>query len=90
MSGVSIGDKFIVEAQSAVIHNFDSNIVVAGVPARRLRSISDYLIKTDPTQLYEPDYEYAKLNDISTRHILRFREKVYRAMGFQPYKAIKC
>lgn len=90
MPSVSIGDKVIVEAQSAVIHNFDSNIVVAGVPARRLRSISDYLITTDPTQLYEPDYEYAKLNDISTRHILRFREKVHRAMGFQPYKAIKC
>lgn len=39
LKGVTIGDGSVVAANSVVTHDVDSNIVVAGIPARKIKDI---------------------------------------------------
>ena len=45
MPGVSIGNNCIIGCGSIVTHSVPDNSVVAGIPARRIESIADYISK---------------------------------------------
>lgn len=45
MPGVTIGDNIIIDAGSIVTKSFPSDVVIAGVPARIIRSSKEYLEK---------------------------------------------
>lgn len=51
--GVIIGSNVIIGANSMVTHDIPSNVVVAGNPARVIRSIEDYYEKRKQLQLNE-------------------------------------
>lgn len=42
LPGVSVGDNVVIGAHSVVSKNIPSNVVAAGIPARVIKSISDY------------------------------------------------
>ncbi len=44
LPGVTIGDNVVVGARSVVSKNVPSNTVVAGVPARPIKSVDEYLV----------------------------------------------
>lgn len=48
MPGVVIGDNVIIGAGSIVTRNIPSNCVVAGVPAKVIRSLDEYCEKVSP------------------------------------------
>lgn len=43
LPGVTIGDNCIIAAGSIVTHNVPSNSVIGGVPAKKIKSIEEYL-----------------------------------------------
>lgn len=45
MPGVSIGDNVIIGAGSVVTKNVESNTIVAGIPAKKLKSVMEYYEK---------------------------------------------
>jgi acetyltransferase-like isoleucine patch superfamily enzyme len=52
LPGVTIGDNVVVGAGSIVTKDVPSNSVVAGVPARYIKSIDDYWKSIEPRALY--------------------------------------
>ncbi|MBW8191631.1 acyltransferase [Neiella marina] len=48
MPGVTVGDNVVIGAYSVVTKNIPSNTVVAGVPARFIKSIDDYRSGMEP------------------------------------------
>lgn len=54
MPGVTIGDNVIIGAGAVVTKNIPDNTVVAGVPARPIKSITDYMNK------HIADFDYTK------------------------------
>jgi len=56
LPGTSIGNRCIIGAGSVVKGNFPSNSVIAGVPARVIKTVDDYL-------------EKAKMNSIGLGHL---------------------
>ena len=64
MDGVQIGDRVIVGAGSVVTKSVPSNAVVAGVPARFIRSFDSY--EKDALQDYPSDADL-KGDDLETR-----------------------
>jgi acetyltransferase-like isoleucine patch superfamily enzyme len=52
LPGVTIGDNVVVGAGSIVTKNVPSNCVVAGVPARYIKSIDDYWKSIESRTLY--------------------------------------
>lgn len=51
--GVTIGDNVVIGAGSVVTSDCESNGVYAGVPARKIMSIDDYLNKRKEAQFFE-------------------------------------
>ncbi|MBE5991552.1 MAG: acyltransferase [Paenibacillaceae bacterium] len=45
LPGITIGDNCIIGANSVVTHNIPNNCVVAGSPARIVKSLDDYYLK---------------------------------------------
>lgn len=41
MPGVTIGDNVIIGANAVVTHSFPNNVVIAGVPARIIKSLDN-------------------------------------------------
>ena len=51
LPGVSIGDNVVVGAGAVVTRDIESNCVVAGVPAKPIRSLADYWQAVEPRLL---------------------------------------
>lgn len=51
--GVTIGDNVIIGTGSVVTHDCESNSVYAGVPARKIMTITEYLNKREALQFEE-------------------------------------
>lgn len=69
MPGVRIGKNSIVAAGSVVTKSFPEGSVIAGVPAKRIKSIDEYIIKNkdlliDTKQLTESEKQEYILNNI--------------------------
>jgi acetyltransferase-like isoleucine patch superfamily enzyme len=52
MPGVTIGNRVIIAAGSIVTKDIPDNSVVAGVPARVIKSVDDYLLKAQANSLH--------------------------------------
>ncbi len=54
LPGVTVGNNVVIGAGSVVVSNIPSDSIVAGVPARRIRSVEEYesriLPRCDPTK----------------------------------------
>jgi maltose O-acetyltransferase len=81
MPGITIGDNVVIGALSIVTKNVPSNSVVAGVPARVICNIDEYLAKVKQEELFEPDYDYAATGAIRPKQTLAFQVKVYNQLG---------
>lgn len=57
LPGVSIGDNCIIGAGSVVTHNIENESVVAGNPARKVSSYSDFILKHKCYMESKPCYE---------------------------------
>lgn len=55
MYNVRIGSNVIVAAGSVVTHDLEPNAVYAGVPARRVKSIEEYMEKLSANPPYPPE-----------------------------------
>jgi maltose O-acetyltransferase len=80
MPGVTIGNDVVIGALSIVTKDVPSNSVVAGVPARVLCSIEEYMTKVKPEELFEPDYDYIAIT-VRPKQALAFQAKVYKQLG---------
>jgi acetyltransferase-like isoleucine patch superfamily enzyme len=63
MPGVTIGNNVIIGARAVVTKDVPDNCVVAGMPARIIKSLEDYeasvLPKSESTKLYSPEAKQA-------------------------------
>lgn len=81
MPGVTIGDDVIVGAGSVVTRDLDSNSVYAGVPARRLSSIEEYISrmrsKLDETVSFDSTY----VVDVASQDAIKELVDTVHSMG---------
>ena len=81
MPGVTIGDNVVIGASSLVTKDVPSNTVVAGIPAKKMCTVEEYLAKVKHEQMFEPAYKYAAENRLTFEQVHEFRKSVYNAMG---------
>ena len=64
LPGVNIGDDTIIEAGSVVTHDIESNSVVAGNPAQKIKKYTEYIVEHKQYMQKKPCYgeEYTLRN----------------------------
>ena len=70
MPGVSIGNNVIVGCGSIVTHNVPDNVVVAGVPARIIETLDEYIKKNETRFLYTKNMKPGKKRKYLEQHFL--------------------
>lgn len=80
MPGVTIGDHAVIGAGSVVTRDVPPDRVVAGVPARLLCSVEDYLSRRPRDHMFVPPYVGKPPKEVDAQDVERFRAKVYRRM----------
>lgn len=68
MPGVSIGNNVIIGCCSVVTHDIPDNSVVAGVPARIIESIDDYVKKNSLKFVHTKDLKPSKKKQFLVKH----------------------
>lgn len=67
---VRIGSNVIVATGSVVTHDLEPNAVYAGVPAKRVKSIEEYMEKLSATPQYPP--EFAPRNESVSSELVEY------------------
>ena len=83
MPGVTIGSNTVVGAGCVVTKDMPANSVVAGVPAKVLSSLSEYLEKNKGPRLVQAPYAGKQPVLISPEDVAGFRECVYSKFGIE-------
>lgn len=81
MPGVNVGNNVVIGAGSVVTRDIPSDTVAAGVPARVICAISEYLDKRKQGQMFKAPYEGKIPSQISSEDIAGFRKGVYGNFG---------
>ena len=88
MPGVNIGNNVVIGAGSVVTRDIPSDTVIAGVPAKVICAISEYLDKRKKGQMFKASYEGKIPSQISSEDVAEFVKNVYQNIGVG--KAVKC
>lgn len=64
LPNVTIGNNVIIGAGSVVVHSVPDNVVIAGNPARIIKSLDAYIDKFQQIMVYKPllDHSYTPYN----------------------------
>ena len=81
MPGITIGNNVVIGAGSVVTRDIPSDTVVAGVPAKVICSISEYIDKRKEEQVFKSPYQGSAPSQISTEDIGQFVKSVYARFG---------
>lgn len=81
MPGVTIGDNVVIGAGSVVTKDVPSDCVVAGVPARVITPLPEYLESREPERMFVPPYAGKTPAEVTTEDVHRFRGSVYAQLG---------
>ena len=84
MPGVTIGSNVIIGANSTVIHDVPENSVVAGVPAKVIYTLEEYLSKEKKQMKVAPCYgeEYTLRQNVSMELRMKQKEELKGKMGY--------
>ncbi|HOW70495.1 MAG TPA: DapH/DapD/GlmU-related protein [Phycisphaerae bacterium] len=77
MPGVRVGNNVVIGAGSVVTRNVDSDSVVAGVPARVVCPLNEYLEGRRKYVMCEPPYAGKRPRDMNPEDVEQFRRMVY-------------
>lgn len=69
MPNVTIGDNVIIGAGSIVTKNFPSNVVIAGVPAKIIKSLEEYKLGVEKKVEYTKNMTYKEKRDYLIKKI---------------------
>lgn len=77
MPGVKIGDNVVIGAGSVVTKDIPSDSVAAGVPARVLETLAEYLQNCRREQMFAAPYTGKLPSEINDGDIANFRKCIY-------------
>jgi maltose O-acetyltransferase len=80
MPGVTIGSNVVIGAGSIVYKDVPSNVVVAGIPARTVATMEEYLKNRKPDQMFRPPYYGKPAAAVTADDIAAFRRMVYEEL----------
>ncbi|MBN1845494.1 MAG: hypothetical protein JW810_07405 [Sedimentisphaerales bacterium] len=83
MPGVTIGDNVIVGAASVVTRDIPADSVAAGVPARILCRLEDYLQRRPRDLMIRAPYAGKDPAQISDADVVEYRNRVYAQYGIE-------
>lgn len=78
MPGINIGNNVVIAAGAIVTKDIPDNTVVAGVPAKILCSIDEYLSRRNVGQIFQPCYSGKTPRDVNKKDVAEFREQLKR------------
>ncbi len=77
MPGVTIGNNVVIGAGSVVTRDVPSDSVVAGIPARVVASIDEYVDRRPASEMFVPPYGRKPPSEVTQDDVLSFRKDVY-------------
>jgi maltose O-acetyltransferase len=81
MPGVKIGNNVVVGAGSIVTKDVPSDSVVAGVPARMIESLTEYLERRNKEQMFTAPYVNKLACQVNQEDVINFRKYVYSKLN---------
>jgi acetyltransferase-like isoleucine patch superfamily enzyme len=87
MPGVRIGNNVVIGAGSVVTKDILSDSVAAGVPAKVISSISEYLQNRNKEIMFTAPYVNKLACQVSQEDVVNFRKLVYSKLGYKWPKA---
>lgn len=77
MPGVTIGNNVVIGAGSVVTRDVPSDCVVAGVPARVVTPLAEYVDRRPAEEMFVPPYKGKAPSAVTEEDVLSFRKQVY-------------
>lgn len=84
LPGVTIGNNVIIGANSTVTHDVPDNMVYAGIPAKQICTLEEYLEKEQKRMKDSPCYDdtYTLRRNISQELRMKQKEELLNKMGY--------
>jgi len=79
--GIKVGDNVVIGAGSVVTKDVPSDSVVAGVPAKVISSLQEYLEKRKDEQMFAAPFAGKQVCEIDEDDIADFRQSIYPELG---------
>ena len=81
LPGIKVGDNVVVGAGSVVTKDVPSDSVIAGVPAKVISSLQEYLEKRKDEQMFAAPFSGKQACEVDEDDVANFRQLIYPELG---------